>query len=259
MGFLDSLFGSGTSGTGIDSGLPTLPGSGKGALGSQSWKASLNPWDVPRGHLREWEEAHAGEILEQAAGDLAEREVTRVIFLVDTSGSMSSLTDAFRNCHERVLNQLADAYPNALTTCWTFSVGYALQYADEPIDTAPALGMKAYGGTDLPNALVNGVHVADLGAGDVLVVITDGDVSGREQEAAKRGIGQARSAGVKHFFLVSGDNPCLKVNDLSSARVMGHRIGYLDPEIFLWSHDELGLTKAFDQIGDQLLLLGAAH
>lgn len=173
---------------------------------------------------------------------LAERQgVEHFIVLVDTSGSMRRLAEGFPSIHGEFLDSLAAEHPNAVVSCYTFDEKPYEQYEKVPIQSAPCLAMKPRLGTDLPNALLGGIGIDDLEAGDTVVIITDGDVephhSNHTVYETKRAVRRAKGWGARFLFLIAGEGRKRGVAEAS-------RIGIDEDEVLTWEHSPEGIRAA---------------
>lgn len=185
------------------------------------------------------------------AGNLAQRDMdtnlTRrqggehFIFLVDTSGSMRKLAKRFPSVHGEFLDSLATRHPDAVVSCFTFDEKPYEQYERVPVQSAPCLAMEPHLGTDLPNALLDGIGIDDLGDGDTVIIITDGDVephhSSHTVYETKRAVRRAKGWGVRFLFLIAGKSEKTAVAEAS-------RIGIDEDEVLTWEHSLEGIRAA---------------
>lgn len=206
------------------------------------------------GYAGNLSERRPGNLARRQATGLVERPVERFVFLIDISGSMRPLAKSFPKQFGELLDSLAASHPDAVASVVLFNEAPAEQYWDEPIATAPAIQIRPHHGTDLPNAIITGIRIDELGEGDTLVILTDGDVENHHSRhkpyEAMHAMARARCRGLKFLLYMSGDGS----DDLRRAVQQAGRIGITEAEVRTWDHSVQGLGQAFQEASNLLCL-----
>lgn len=182
----------------------------------------------------------------------------RYTFLVDKSGSMHSggVAKSFCSVHKSMLDRIAQSDPKATVTYAEYDTTCEVRYRNVPISKATSPVMHPSGGTEFPTALGKVIGGRKhFRRGDVVIIITDGDISGWTHDVTFRQAAEitkaSLDAGAEFWFIA----------DMGSLRTAQRRARdlYIPADhVRLWTHTPEGLQAAVDEVTD-VLTLGAAR